>query len=81
MLLWWVVDDIINHSDKFDNPWWQLHTTSLFMTITQVLYLFYMSILKSNHVSIQLSSGLLLYVLALDSIGGYIQEEGKKPLH
>lgn len=38
MLIWWLVDSIINASDPYEEPgaWWMLHTTSLFMVFTQV---------------------------------------------
>ena len=37
MLIWWVVDEVINHSDPYeDYPWWGLSSESLMMTLSQV---------------------------------------------
>ena len=37
MLVWWVVTEVIKHSDPYEtDPWWGLSSESLMMTLSQV---------------------------------------------
>ena len=38
MLIWWLVDEIINNSDPYypNSPWWEFTPTSLISIVTQV---------------------------------------------
>ena len=40
MLVWWIVDQVINNSDPYvpNTPWWQYTPTSLIMVVSQVRY-------------------------------------------
>ena len=43
MLIWWVVDEIINNSDPYypNQPWWEFTPTSLITIVTQVKHNYY----------------------------------------
>lgn len=66
MLIWWLIDSIINESDPYEEPgaWWMFHTTSLFMVFTQVWTHHYCSIIILSPYS-----GLLQYASVYCSIG------------
>ncbi len=38
MLLWWIIDEMINNSDPYypNQPWWEFTSTSLITIVTQV---------------------------------------------